>query len=449
MTAQIDGAVLRPGDEEYDAARSAWNLNAIQHPAVIVMPQSAADVQGAVRLARAEGLGVGVMATGHGVSVPSDGGLLINTSGMTGADVDPQARRARVRAGTRWFEVISAAAAHGLAALPGSSPQVGVVGYTMGGGFGWLGRKYGFAAGHVTSAEVVTADGELITASAEENADLLWALKGGGGNFGIVTALEFGLLPVENVYAGNLYYPIGRAREVLEFYAGWTKSLPDEMAAAVSFRNFPPFPTVPENLRGRSLITVRACYCGDDLAEGERLIQSAREALGEPEIDTYAVMPAAKLDLISMDPVEPVGSLNHAELLHDLSEETIDALVELGTDSPLLILEMRHLQGALSQASSALSPIGHSDARFTMNAIGASMTPEMAADVRSYLAHVAETIKPHATGGMYVNFLDVSTMSAERLRAAYSAEDWDRLVELKSRFDPENLFRFNRNIPPS
>ena len=441
--------MLRPGDDGYDAARSAWNLNAIQHPAVIVMAESAADVQGAVRLARAEDLGIGVMATGHGVSVPADGGLLINTSRMTGTDIDPAARSARVQAGTKWIDVISAAATHGFATLPGSSPHVGVVGYTMGGGFGWLGRKYGFAADHVTAAEVVTADGDLVTASAQENADLLWGLKGGAGNFGIVTTLEFGLLPVDNVYAGNLYYPVGRAREVLECYADWTKALPDEMAAAVSFRNFPPFPTVPEDLRGESLITVRACYCGADLGEGERLIGYVRDALGEPEIDTYAVMPAAKLDMISMDPVEPVGSLNHAALLDDLSKDTIDALVELGSDSTLLILEMRHLRGALSTTSSALSPIGHSDARFTMNAIGASMTPEMAADVRSYLAQVAETIRPHTTGGMYVNFLDVNNMSPERMRAAYTADDWDRLVELKTRFDPDNLFRFNRNIPPT
>jgi FAD/FMN-containing dehydrogenase len=449
MRARLRGALLRPGDDGYDGARAAWNLNARQRPAVVVMAESADDVVAAVRLAHDEGLDVAVMATGHGTAAPWDGGLLVNTSRMTGVHIDPQARTARVEAGARWADVVPGAARHGLAGLPGSSTRVGVVGYTMGGGFGWLGRKYGFAAGSVTRAEVVTAAGELVTASADENADLFWGLKGGGGNFGIVTSLESALHPVERVYGGNLYYPIDRAREVLECYAGWSATLPAEMMSAATFRSFPPLPMIPEPFRGRSLIAVRAVYSGADLAAGERLLEPVREALGEPAIDTFAVISVAALDSISMDPVDPIGAHQHSELLRDLTPETIAMLVEAGTDSPLVMLEARQLGGALSRRTPDLHPMGHSQARFTLNAIGVTPTPESALAVRNYLAHVAEAAAPHATGAAYLNFLDLDGATPQRVRAAYSAADWTRLVELKDRYDPHNLFRFNRNIPPS
>jgi FAD/FMN-containing dehydrogenase len=221
----LKGDAYAPGDGGYDEARAAWNLNAHQHPALVVVAEGAADVLAAVRLARDEGLGVGVMATGHGVAAPCDGGVLINTSRMRGVHVDPETRTARVEAGAKWADLVPEAAAHGLAGLQGSTSQVGVVGYTMGGGFGWLGRKYGFAADSVKEADVVTAEGELVKANAHENADLFWALKGGGGNFGIVTSLEFALYPVTHVFGGNLFYPVERAEEVLELYSRWARDL--------------------------------------------------------------------------------------------------------------------------------------------------------------------------------------------------------------------------------
>src|SRR6185312_4543932 len=299
-------------------------------PAAVVVAEDTTDVVAAVRFARAERLGVGVMATGHGTTVPCHGGVLVNTSRMTDVHVDPVLRTARVGAGVRWGDVVRAAAPHRLAGLPGSSSQVGVVGYLMGGGFGWLGRKYGFAASSLIQAEVVTADGEVVQASAHNNADLFWGLKGGSGNFGIVTAAEFALHPVENVYAGNLFYPVERARDVLTRYGSWSRSLPDEMMTAVAFRRFPPMPTVPEPLRGRTFAAVRACYCGEDLAEGERLVKPLREALGEPETDTFAIMPVTDMDTISMDPVQPIGAFQHMEMLRDLTPAAIETLVRLG-----------------------------------------------------------------------------------------------------------------------
>ena len=212
----------------------------------MVLAEDASDVRNAVRFAQTSELGVGVLATGHGTGQPCNGGLLINTSRMRGVRVDTSARVARVEAGAIWEDVVEAAATHGLVGLPGSSMTVGVVGYTLGGGFGWLGRRYGLAAHSITKAEVVTADGEFVTASPNEHPDLFWGLQGGTGNLGIVTSLEFSLHPVREVYGGNLYYPLERARDVLQFYAEWSRSAPDELTAAATFRTFPPLPSVPE-----------------------------------------------------------------------------------------------------------------------------------------------------------------------------------------------------------
>jgi FAD/FMN-containing dehydrogenase len=452
LRAGLKGAAYVPGDEGYDEARAAWNLNARQHPALVVVAEGAADVLAAVRLAREQGLGVGVMATGHGVAAPADGGVLINTSRMKGVHVDPETRAARVEAGVKWADLAPEAAAHGLAGLQGSSSDVGIVGYTMGGGFGWLGRKHGFAADSVKEADVVTADGELVKASAHENADLFWGLKGGGGNFGIVASLEFALYPITHVYGGDLFYPAQRAAEVLEIYGRWSASLPDEVTSGVAFMNFPPFEEIPEPLRGNSLIAVRACYTGEDLEEkGEELLRPWRE-FGEPVMDTFGVMPYAAMDAISMDPVDPMGAYGHVEMLRDLSPETVEALVKLAgadSDSPLAMLELRQLGGALSRPPADLNPMGRSDSRFIMYGLGATPGPEAAQAVQAYLAYVAEAVRPHASGATYVNFMDLDGASAERVRAAYSPDDWQRLVTLKDRYDPTNLFRFNRNIPPS
>src|ERR671913_795178 len=234
LRARLRGTLLRPGEEGYAGASQAWNLNARQRPALVVVTEGAGDVVAAVRFARDEGLGVGVMATGHGVGKPADGGVLVNTSRMRGVRVDPVAQTARVEAGALWTDVVPEAQAHGLAGLVGSSSHVGVVGYTMGGGFGWLGRKYGLNAAGVTVADVVTADGDLLRLSADENEDLFWGLKGGGGNFGIVTSLEFRLYPLATVYGGAVFYPVERAHEVLSAYARWSSGLPDEMTTAVA-----------------------------------------------------------------------------------------------------------------------------------------------------------------------------------------------------------------------
>jgi FAD/FMN-containing dehydrogenase len=451
LRAALQGAAYVPGEEGYDDGRRAFNLNAHQHPALVVMAAGAADVIAAVRLARDEGLGVGVLATGHAVAAPCDGGVLINTSRMRGVRVDPEAQTARVEAGALWRDVIPESQAFGLAGLLGSSSGVGVVGYTMGGGFGWLGRKYGFNADSLREADVVTADGELRRVSAYEHPDLFWGLKGGGGNLGVVTSLEFALYPLTTVYGGNLFYPAERAPEVVDLFSRWVETLPDEMTAAVTFLNIPPIPEIPEPLRGGSFIAVRGCYCGDPPEAGEELLRSWRE-FDEPVVDTFRPMSYREMDMISMDPVDPIGAYTHVEMLGDLTPEAIDTLVEVaGVDSgsPLIQLELRRLGGALTRPPADLSPIGRRDSKFVMMGIGATPTPEVAQAVQAHLAYVAEAMSPYKTGATYINFLELDGASPERVRAAYSPEDWERLVELKDRYDPENLFRFNRNIPPS
>jgi hypothetical protein len=397
-------------------------------------------------------MGVGVMATGHGVGAPCDGGVLVNTSRMRGVRVDPVARTARVEAGALWADVIPEATAHGLAGLVGSSSHVGVVGYTMGGGFGWLGRRFGLNAASVTGADVVTADGQLLRVSADENADLFWGLGGGGGNFGIVTSLEFRLYPLTAVYGGNAFYPIEKAGEVLDFYARWSADLPDEMTTSVAFMNIPPLPDIPEPLRGGSFVVVRGCYSGDNPQDGEEMFRPARERLGDPVMDTFVVMPVAAMDAISMDPVDPMGSVQHSEMLRDLSPGAIEALLEVagpGSGSPLIMLEIRQLGGALARTPDRLSPMGGGEAGYVMNCVGVTFTPEMAEGVKGHIARVTEATREHQTGETYVNFMELDAAGEERVRAAYPPEDWERLVALKDRHDPDNLFRFNRNIAPS
>ena len=452
LRAGLRGTAFAAGEEGYDEASRAWNLNAHQEPAVVVMAEGPADVIAAVRFARKIGVGVGVMVTGHGTGAPCDGGVLVNTSRMRGVRVDPVARTARVEAGALWTDVIPEAQAHGLAGLVGSSSHVGVVGYTMGGGFGWLGRRFGLNAASVTEADVVSADGELLRVSAEENADLFWGLGGGGGNFGIVTSLEFRLYPVTTVYGGNAFYPVERAGEVLELYARWSRDLPDEMTTAVAFMNIPPLPDIPEPLRGGSFVAVRGCYSGANSEDGEEMFRPVREGLGEPVMDTFGVMPIATMDVISMDPVDPMGSVQHSEMLRDLSPGAIEALLEVagpGSGSPLIMLEIRQLGGALARTPDRLSPMGGGEAGYIMNGVGVTFTPEMAEGVKGHIARVTEATREHQTGETYLNFMELDAAGEERVKAAYPPEDWERLVALKDRHDPDNLFRFNRNIAPS
>jgi FAD/FMN-containing dehydrogenase len=318
----VSGQVLTPEDAGYDRARQAWNLTVDQYPALIVFAQSAEDIVEAVRFADAQNLGVAVKATGHGTIHEANDSLLIDTSQMTDVRVNAAALTAWVSAGVKWGRVLEQTQAVGLAPLLGSSPDVGAVGYTLGGGMGWLARKYGLSTDSVNYFELVTADGQRVRASAQENADLFWGLRGGGGNFGVVTGMEIRLYPVNMVYGGNLFYPISLAKEVYTHYRSWIANAPDELTSSIVLMNFPPVPAVPEFLRGQSFVMVRGLYSGP-IEEGEKLLEYWR-AWQPPLVDGFKAMPFSQVAAVSNDPLDPMPSLSSGAWLKDLSDETSD-----------------------------------------------------------------------------------------------------------------------------
>ena len=328
--------LVLPHDPGWNEARAAWNLAVDQQPVAVALPESAEDIVAVVRWARSRGLRIAPQGTGHNAAAMGSLAhtVLVKTERMRGIVIDPDTRTARVEAGVLWAEVSEAAAEHGLAALAGSSPDVGVVGYSLGGGISWLARRYGLAANSVTAVELVNADGELVRADAENEPDLFWALRGGGGSFGVVTALEFQLYPVSEVYAGVLFFPIERGHEVLRAWRRWIEDVPDEVTSVGRFLQFPPIPDIPEPLRGGSFVVVEATSLLDESATDE-LLRPLRD-LG-PVMDTFATIPVERLSSLHMDPEHPVPGVADGMLLRDLPEEAIDAIVAsagAGSGSP-------------------------------------------------------------------------------------------------------------------
>ncbi len=297
----LDGDVVAPGDPEWDEARGAWNLAADQRPAAVVYPESVDDVVAVVGFARDEGFRLTTQSTGHFADTLDslDDTILVKTSRLRGLEIDPEARTARAEAGVLWEDVSMAASEHGLAGLAGSAPDIGVVGYTLGGGLGWLARRYGLAANSVVAVELVTADGRRVRADRDHEPDLFWAVRGGGGSFGIVTAIEFALFPVPEVYAGALFFPFERAGEILNAWREWVEGTPVELTSVGRLMQFPPIPMVPEALRGKSFVIVEAAYIGSE-EDGAALLQPLRE-LG-PAMDTFGTIPVEDLRHLHMDP---------------------------------------------------------------------------------------------------------------------------------------------------
>ncbi|HEY2716528.1 MAG TPA: FAD-binding oxidoreductase, partial [Solirubrobacterales bacterium] len=343
--------LLTAGAPAYDENRGAFNLLLDQRPEAIALPVSAAEVAEAVAAAKAQGLRVTTQRTGHGADPLGalDGTMLIRTAGLTGIEIDGDSRRAKVGAGTLWGDLVPAASDLGLAALHGSTGTVGVAGYMLGGGLGWYGRKHGLACNSVTAIELVDADGEIRRADAEHEIDLFWALRGGGGDFGVVTALEFELLPIASVYAGALFFPLERASEALNAWRQWSDTAPDEVTSVGRLLAFPPFPEIPEPLRGNSFAVIEAVFLGGE-EEGAELIAPLRE-LG-PDMDTFAMQPPAGIAELHMDPPEPGPALGDGMLLGELDEAALETwlgVVGPGSGSPLVSVELRHIGGTLAR----------------------------------------------------------------------------------------------------
>lgn len=445
----IIGQVLFPGDADYDRYRQAWNLTVDQHPAVIVVAENAADIQQAVRFANSQDLSIAVQSTGHGVARPADGSLLIVTSRLQSLKIDPESQTAWLGAGLKWGAVLPKTQEYGLAPLLGSSPDVGVVGYTLGGGMGWLARKYGLSADSVLAFELVTPDGELRRASTSEHPDLFWGLRGGGGNFGVITAMEIKLYPVTTVYGGNLFYPPALAREVGRRYRAWIAEAPEELTSSFVLMNLPDIPDLPDFLRGKSFAIVRGCYTGP-VELGEALLQPWRD-WHAPLMDDFKAMPFAQVATISNDPEGPVPGLSSGAWLHELSDTAIELLIQYGQPetgrSPFTVTEVRHAGGAIKLGSEQASAYGNRHAEHILQVIGMTPTPEAQHAFHEYVARFKQDLSPHMTGGVYLNFLD-GAEARLRTRDGYSPEAYQRLQSLKQQFDPGNRFSHSFDIQP-
>jgi FAD/FMN-containing dehydrogenase len=437
---RIDGQIVLPGDPDWDDSRQAWNLAVDQRPFAVAFVESAEDVVEVVGFARRHGLRVAAQGTGHGASTLAGlaDTILVKTTRLRHVEIDTVARRARVEAGAIWADVVEPAAQQGLVVLHGSSPDVGVAGYTLGGGMGWLARSRGLAANSVTAVEIVTADGTLVRADREHEPDLFWAVRGGGGSFGIVTAIELELYEAPELFAGAMFWPGERAGEVLRAWRDWAETVPDEVTSVGRILHFPPLPDIPEPLRGGSFAVVEAVFTGPE-SEGATLLSPLRE-LG-PVIDTFASVAPEALQHLHMDPPHPVAGIGDGMFLDELPSEAIDAIAETCVP-PLLTLEIRQLGGAMATPSASHGAVGSLEAGYVMFAAGLTMTPELGAAVGAAVDRVKAALAPWESERTYFNFSE-RPVDAARL---YPAETYTRLRRIKSAYDPDQLFVANHPI---
>lgn len=444
---QVSGVVAAAGDADYDRLRAGFNV-ALQHqPAVIVEAQSAQDVAAAVSFANAENRPLSVKATGHGTIVPANGGVMIVTAGLKQLEVNADEQTAIIGAGLLWGDVLQEAQKSGLAPLLGSSPTVGVVGYTLGGGLGWLGRKYGLAVDSVIYFDIVTPNGNLVRASADENSDLFWALRGGGGNFGVVTAMKIRLYPVTTVYGGNLFYPIDQAADVIARYRDWAANAPDELTSSVLIMNFPPLPMIPEPLRGKTFVIVRGCYVGS-MDEGEQLLSYWRDWRA-PAMDMFGEMPFTEVAAISQDPTDPMPGDVSGVWLNEINDDVINAMVSnvppQGGPPAILIAEIRHAGGAVARVATDAAAFSNRSAPFVLETVALVPSPEAAAGVAQATAKLHSDMQSALTGGTYLNFND-GDKARQRSKDHYNAGNYAQLKQIKQKYDPQDRFRHSVNL---
>ena len=435
---RIGGVLALPGDEAYTRLATPWNVAVTARPAAVVEARSAGDVVEAVRFAGRSGLAVAVQATGHGIADGLDGALLVHTGRLDDCVVHPDGW-ARVGAGVRWQQVIEAAAPHGLAPLNGSSPGVGVVGYTTGGGLGPMARTYGLASDLVRAVEVVTGDGELRRATATEHPDLFWGVRGGKGALGVVTAMEFDLVPLERFFGGALWFDGADAATVLHTWRAWCADLPEQATTSVALLQLPPLPGVPEPLAGRLTVAVRLVWTGDP-AEGEALVAPMR-ACAPTLVDGIGVLPYTAIGMVHADPVDPAPVSESSDLLRELPAEAVDALLATtgpGSGSPQAVVELRQLGGAVARAPRVPGALCHRDAAFTLNVIG-MLVPPVADVVGPHAAQVLAALRPWATGGLLPNF--AAGTGADRIARSYDDATLTRLTALAERYDPRHVLR--------
>jgi FAD/FMN-containing dehydrogenase len=441
----IAGRIATPDDADWDQARQAWNLAADQRPAAVAFVESADDVAAVVRFAAENGLRVSGQATGHGaVALGSlEDAILIKTERMRGIAVDAEAQTARVEAGVLSVELAEAAQQHGLSALPGSSPDVGVTGFHLGGGLSWFGRRYGFACNRVRAIELVTAAGEARTVDADNDSDLFWALRGGGGDYALVTALHLDLVPVADAYAGALLFPAAVGAAAVRLWRDWAAAAGENVTSVVRFLRPPDVPDVPEPLRNTPLLTIDGACIGSR-EEGEAAFAPLLE-IGEPIMNTFDQVPPAALCRIHMDPEQPVPGLGHHRTLRELPDEAVEVFASMaGADSgtPLLLTEIRQMGGALARPAESSGALSHLDAEFVMLGIGLPMTAELGEAIDGHLDRLHEAMAPWAADGGYFNFAE----RACDADAILPPDVCTRLVEVKRKYDPDGRIFGNHAV---
>ncbi len=438
------GAVALPTDDGYDAARQAFNLAVDQRPAAVAYPCNAREVAAVVDFARRRGLRVAPQATGHnaGPLGSLESTILLKTSGMHGVTIDPERRIARAEAGVLWEDVVDAAAPHGLVALHGSSPDVGVVGYSLGGGMGWLARTHGLQTNNLTAIELVTADGTLVRTDRENDPELFWALRGGGGNFGIVTAVEFKLFPLTEIYAGFMLWDWSESERVLAAWSEWAVDAPDAVTTSFRIMQMPDLELVPAPIRGRQIVLIDGAVLGDE-ADAAAILAPLR-ALG-PEVDTFAMVPAPSLVRLHQDPEEPVPYTSESALIESLPPAAQKAIVELagpGSGSPLLMVELRQVGGALGRVTPGHGALPKLDAQFVFFALGMAMDAGMEAAMLAHATRLKSALEPYSGAGYYLNFAEHAVETA----SSYGAFTHRRLQAVKARVNPEDVIHANHSL---
>lgn len=441
--AALRGELILPDDPAYDTARRIWNVNIDKRPALIARCMGVADVMNAVNFARDHNLLVSVRGGGHSFpgTCVAENGLVIDQTHMNSVRVDPVRRTVRAEGGTKWGDFDRETQAFGLATIGGTNYDTGIGGLTLGGGMGWLGGKYGLACDNLLSVDIVTADGQLRTASADENPDLFWAVRGGGGNFGVVTSFEYQLHPVGDLLAGLILYPLAQAKDILRSYHEFASNIPDELNTASGLLNLPD---------GTAAVAIGVCYNGS-LQTGETVIRPIRE-LGTPLNDHIGPMPYLQVQHM-VDEATPEG--NHyyekSHYMADIPDAAIDVLVEhfLNAPSPLSVPFFQQLGNAANRVAPETTAFGHRNAMYNLILIAGWTAPgETEANV-IWTRELWEALRPFSTGGVYLNNIGrEADGDAELIRAAFGP-NFQKLAAIKQRYDPTNLFRHNQNIKPT
>jgi len=449
LALRLPGRLHLPASPEFEEACTIWNAMIERRPGLVIRCSSAADVSHAVRFAREHDLVLAVRGGGHNIAGNAlcDGGVMLDLSPMKAIEVNPSARTARVGGGATLAEFDREAQAFGLATPLGINSTTGVAGLTLGGGFGWLSRRFGLTIDNLLSAEVVLASGEVVRASATESPDLFWALRGGGGNFGVVTSFEFQLHPVgPEVLAGLIIHPLDAAKDVLRFHRDFLATTPDEFVCWFVMRKAPPLPFLPAEWHGKEILALAVCYSGA-ISEGERVAAPLRK-FGKPIADVIGPQPYAAWQTI-LDPLLTPGARNYwkSHDFQEVSDGLIDTLIAHARKLPDPSTEIAFAQlgGAVSRVPADATAYSHRDGQFVMNVHGRWEDPAKDAECIGWARDLFRATAPFATGAVYVNFL--TGEEGDRIRAAYG-RNYDRLVKLKNRYDPGNLFRVNQNIRP-